>query len=208
MKTHTRINTIRHAKTTYGEQSRYAGWIDAPLSQRGIREAHQAANKLKDMKFDGVISSALCRSIDTARLLVGKRYKIVTSELCNERKYGMLQGLTWEETKKIRPKILFIKVGNDTHSVNPPGAEPFEDLMARAKKFRRFIFKHYRGKSVLIVSHGVFLQQFHGLLRGLNCIESLAEYVSNLDFSSFTMAGYRLIEERTIKLLEQDRYDF
>ena len=86
MKTYTQIHTIRHAKTTYGEQCRYAGWIDTPLSQRGIREAREAAIKLKDMKFDGVVSSALCRSIETARLLVGNRYKIVTSELCNERK--------------------------------------------------------------------------------------------------------------------------
>jgi probable phosphoglycerate mutase len=208
MKPYTYIHTIRHAKTTFGEQHRYAGWIDAPLSQRGIRQAREAAKSLKRMKFDAVVSSALRRSIDTARLLVGRRNAIVTSELCNERNFGVLQGLTWTEALQITPEIMFIQVGNDMHSVNPEGSEPFEDLRIRAKKFHRFIFKHYRGKRVLIVSHGVFLQQFHGLLRGISCIESLADYVSNLEITSFTMAGNRLVEEHSQKLLEGDRDEF
>jgi broad specificity phosphatase PhoE len=204
----TRINTIRHASTTFGDEHRYAGSIDVPLSERGIDEARAARRKLNGITFDAIITSPLRRTAETARLFNGNGTPIVTNDLCVERNFGILQGLTWREAKKIRPKILFIEVGGDTHSVNPPGGEPFEEVRARAKKFRNYIFKNYRGRSVLVVSHGVFLQQFHGLLRGLSCIESLAEYISNLTFTSFEISGRRLLRERSIQLLEYNTTAF
>jgi hypothetical protein len=41
---------------------------------------------------------------------------------------------------------------------------------------------------------------FHGLLRGLNCIESLASFPSNLELARFRFSGERLVEEKIIKL--------
>jgi broad specificity phosphatase PhoE len=204
----TYIHTIRHAKTTFGEQQRYAGTIDAPLSPTGAKEAKAAAVGLRNMKFDVVLTSMKIRALDTARLLVGDSVPIVQCRFCDERNYGTMEGRTILEVKRFKPKILFIKVGNDTHSVNPPGGEPFEDVRERAKKFRRFIFKQYRGSSVLVVSHGVFLQQFHGLLRGKSCIESLADWTSNLEMTSFTLLGNRLLEERSVKMIDKKRSDF
>jgi broad specificity phosphatase PhoE len=119
-----------------------------------------------------------------------------------------MEGHTTLEVKHFKPRIMFVKVGNDTHSVNPPGGEPFEDVRERAKKFRRLIFEQYRGSSVLVVSHGVFLQQFHGLLRGKSCIESLADWVSNLEMTSFIFSGNRLLEERSVKLIDKKQFDF
>jgi len=204
----THIHTIRHAKTTFGEQQRYAGTIDVPLSPTGVREAKAAAAGLRGMKFDTVLTSMKVRAFDTARFLVGHSTPLVQCRFCDERNYGTMEGHTIFEVKHFKPRILFIKVGNDTHSVNPPGGEPFEDVRERAKKFRRLIFRQYRGSSVLVVSHGVFLQQFHGLLRGKSCIESLADWVSNLEMTSFTFSGNRLLEERSVKLTGRKRLDF
>ena len=127
---------------------------------------------------------------------------LVESKLCNERNFGVMEGLTWDEVQHLDPPVLFIEVGNDLHSVNPQGGEPFEDVWERARKFRRFILREYKGSSVLVVSHGVFLQMFHGVLRGLNCIESLAAYPSNLVLFRFRFSGNRLMEEKTYKLAE------
>jgi broad specificity phosphatase PhoE len=205
---HTYIYTIRHAKTTFSEQQRYAGTIDAPLSPTGVRETKAAAAGLMDLKFDVVLSSTKIRAIDTGRFLVGDSAPIVPCRLCDERSYGAMEGHTTLEVKHFKPRIMFVKVGNDTHSVNPPGGEPFEDVRERAKKFRRFIFKKYRGKRVLVVSHTAFLQQFHGVLRGKNCIESLADFVPTLRMISFTFSGNRLLEERPVKLMDKKQFDF
>jgi broad specificity phosphatase PhoE len=86
--------------------------------------------------------------------------------------------------------------------VNPPGGEPFEDVWQRAKKFRRFLFCNYRGSSILVVSHGVFLQMFHGVLRGGNCVESLIAYPSTLELTTFRFRGSRLLDETAVRLLD------
>jgi broad specificity phosphatase PhoE len=85
--------------------------------------------------------------------------------------------------------------------------EPFEDVRVRAKKLRRFIFKQYRGSRVLVVSHTAFLQQFHGVLRGKNCIESLADFISTFKMTLFIFSGNRLIEERSVKLVGKEQFD-
>jgi len=204
----TSISTIRHAQTTYGEQRRYAGTIDVPLSDSGRRDAQVAARHLAAMRFDVVVTSALHRAIETARLLVGDTGAMLQTPLCNERNFGAIQGLTYDEVKALDPPLLFIKVGDDTHSVNPAGGEPFEVLWERAKKFRRLLFREYCGSRILVVSHGVFLQMFHGALRSSTCIESLANYPLTLELTTFTFSGRHLLGEKSSVLsdLEQVRF--
>ncbi len=201
----TEIHTIRHAHTSYNAEKRYAGTIDVSLSEKGIREASGAASRLKELGigFDVVVTSTMKRSIETAHLLLLDGVQFVQSKLCDERKFGIMEGHTWEEVQTFEPRILFVSVGGDLHSVNPQGGEHFEDVWERAKKFRRLLFGKYRGKSILVVSHGVFLQMFHGVLKGSSCIESLADYPSNLELTSFCFSGNRLMEARTEKLIGQ-----
>jgi len=200
MPVETTISTIRHAHTLYNAEKRYAGTLDVSLSDAGIRDARCAAAKLAGQTFDVVITSKQKRSIETGHILVGDTAQFVESKLCNERNFGIMEGLTWDEVHHLEPPVLFIEVGNDTHSVNPKGGEPFEDVWERAKKFRRFIFRHYTGLNVLVVSHGVFLQMFHGVLRGLSCIEALAVYPSNLELFRFRFSDNCLMEEKAFSL--------
>ncbi len=196
----TTINTLRHAHTQYNTERRYAGTVDVPLSEAGIRDAREASAKLSGVKFDIVVTSTLKRSFETAQILVGDAVPIVQSKLCNERNFGVMEGLTWDEIQNLQPPVLLITVGNDLHTVNPKGGEPFEDVWERAKKFHQLLFKEYKGSNILVVSHGVFLQMFHGMLRGLNCIESLGVYPANLELARFRFSGDRLVEEKVARL--------
>lgn len=200
MSIETVIHTIRHGHTKYNAEKRYAGTIDIPLSEKGIKDCQDASPKLANYTFDVIVASTMKRSIETANLLVPGHPTITQSALCNERRFGIMEGRTWDEIQKFDSPILMIDVGNDLHTVNPKGGEPFEDVWQRAKRFRNFLFKNYKGKSVLVVSHGVFLQMFHGVLKDSNCIESLAMFPSNLELASFYFSGSRLIEAITIKL--------
>jgi broad specificity phosphatase PhoE len=199
------ISTIRHSETEFNKEKRYAGTIDVPLNEKGILDAIKASKRLKRAKFDVVITSDLQRSLETAELLINKKIPIVHTPLCNERNYGKLQGLITDQVKLIKPKVLFIEVGGDSHSVNPPEGEPFEILRERAQKFYRFILKNYMGCKILVVSHGTFLQQFNGLLLGKSCIESLAIKVLNLELRTFIFKNYHLISEKSSQLIENSR---
>lgn len=198
------IQTMRHGNTSFNSEKRYAGKIDIPLSEKGIADCKAASLKLSGIAVDVVITSTMQRSVETAHLLLPGGPSCIQSALCNERNFGIMEGHTWDEIRLFDPPILMIEVGKDFHTVNPKGSEPFEDVWQRAKKFHRFLFSNFQGKNILVISHGVFLQMFHGLLRGLSCIESLAVYPANLELYRFTFLGRKLDSEELIKLTDTD----
>jgi len=198
----TSISTLRHAKTDYNDERRYAGSIDIPLSEAGRRQAQEAAAKMKSLRFDAVVTSRLRRAYETAKIIANGTIPIVRTRLCNERNFGILEGLTWDEVQTLDPPVLMISVGNDLHTVNPRNGEPFEEVWQRSGRFRRFLFRQYRGRDILVVSHGVFLQMFHGVLRGLTCIESLAFYPANLQLRRFEFTADCLTKETVVDLAE------
>jgi probable phosphoglycerate mutase len=196
----TNLSTIRHAHTEYNAQRRYAGRRDVPLSAIGVEEARKAAADLVRMHFDLVITSPLARAVQTAEIFANGRVPVKTCDLCTERDFGILEGLTWDEVRNLEPAVLLIQVGYDLHTVNPKGAEPFEDVWQRAREFRRLLFEKHKGAEVMIVSHGVFLQLFNGLLRGLSCIESLAFFPGNLELNRFEFEDEQLVGQSTRRL--------
>lgn len=205
----TRILTIRHGQTDYNLEKRYAGSIDVPLNAKGIEDAKAAAFKLKDYEFDIVITSELKRAIQTAELLIaGRNIQIIQNKLCNERYYGKMQGLNYMEVEEIKPRVLYLKLNNDFHSLNPPAGETFPALRRRAKSFFQFIFQNYSGSDILVVSSSGFMQQLYGLFRGTNWMESLRIEIHNLDCVTFTFEGKKLIDEVAVKLLEEEGNDW
>lgn len=198
----TRITTIRHGQTAYNLENRYAGSIDVPLNEKGIGDAKDAAFKIKDHEFDIVISSKLKRAIQTAELLVaGRNIQIVQNELCNERRYGKMQGLNYIEVEDVKPRILYLKLNNDFHSLNPPEGETFPALRRRAKAFTQFIFQNYMGSHILVVSSSAFMQQLHGLFHGADWVGSLRNNIQNLACITFTFDNRKLVEEKPLKLV-------
>ena len=61
---------VRHGLSIYNDQNRFTGWKDVELNQQGIDEAKQAAELLKDYKFDIAFTSALIRAQDTLELIL------------------------------------------------------------------------------------------------------------------------------------------
>lgn len=194
------ITTLRHARTEFNDEKRYAGSIDIPLSEQGRREAEAVAVKMKDLHFDLIVTSKLRRTHETAKIITDRATPLVRTSLCNERCFGIMEGLTWEDVQTIKPPILMVAVGGDLHTVNPPQGEPFEQVWDRAKRLRQRLFRRYPGQKILLVSHGVFLQMFHGVLRGSNCIESLATYPANLELRRFDFTENKAMVESVLPL--------
>mgnify|MGYP004688514943 FL=1 len=97
---------VRHGQSTYNKQNRFTGWINAKLTEEGIKEAQQAGKILKKQNytFDIAYTSVLKRSEDTLKYILKElgeeNIKIKKTYKLNERHYGALQGLNKQKTKE------------------------------------------------------------------------------------------------------------
>jgi len=89
---------VRHGKTEWSSQNRFAGWADAPLSAAGEEEARGAARSLVagGFRFDLGCTSYLSRAARTLEILLEEMGQadlpVERSWRLNERHYGSLQG--------------------------------------------------------------------------------------------------------------------
>jgi len=188
------ICTVRHGQTGFNVQQRYAGSLDIPLNTVGVKDTLEAAKTLGSLGLgiQVIVSSALRRSIQTAEIL-SQGQPVIRCPIANERNYGEMQGKTVDQVKLLCPPIEYLQSGNDTHSLNPPGGESFPELRDRAEKFYDFLKQHFGSSSILVVSHGVFLQQFHGVILNTTWQDSLALEVPNLCLTCFRFLNGVLI---------------
>jgi 2,3-bisphosphoglycerate-dependent phosphoglycerate mutase len=90
---------VRHGQSTWNQENRFPGWTDVDLSERGGREAHEAAEALRagGYTFDVAFTSVLKRAIRTLWIILDDMGLMWIPVHCswqlNERHYGSLQGL-------------------------------------------------------------------------------------------------------------------
>jgi 2,3-bisphosphoglycerate-dependent phosphoglycerate mutase len=99
-----KIVLMRHGESTWNLANRFTGWVDVDLTEKGVAEARQAGQLLREagFTFDLAYTSVLKRAIrtlwgtldemDLMWLPVRHHWRL------NERHYGALQGLNKAET--------------------------------------------------------------------------------------------------------------
>ncbi|MFH1830433.1 MAG: 2,3-diphosphoglycerate-dependent phosphoglycerate mutase [Pseudomonadota bacterium] len=99
-----KVVLLRHGESTWNKENRFTGWTDVDLSEKGLKEAHDAAAVLmKDgYTFDVAFTSVLKRAIRTLWIVQDDMdlmwIQVHRSWRLNERHYGALQGLNKSET--------------------------------------------------------------------------------------------------------------
>lgn len=136
------IYIVRHGQTDWNLEGRYAGRKDVELNTKGIEEAKNIYNELKNIKFDKVFSSPLKRAYKTAQIICDN--EIITDERLIERCNGELEGKLKEECPS---NIDF----NDPNT--GLGIESIIDFRKRIFGFFDEITKKYKRKNVLVVTH-------------------------------------------------------
>lgn len=64
----TKLIMMRHGQSKWNELNLFTGWVDVPLSQKGIEEALEGGRKIKDIPIDVIATSTLVRAQMTAFL--------------------------------------------------------------------------------------------------------------------------------------------
>lgn len=101
-----KVVLLRHGESTWNKENRFTGWTDVDLSEKGIKEAHNAGQTLKKdgYTFDVAYTSVLKRAIRTLWITMDEMdlmwIPVIRDWRLNERHYGALQGLNKAETAK------------------------------------------------------------------------------------------------------------
>jgi 2,3-bisphosphoglycerate-dependent phosphoglycerate mutase len=119
---------LRHGESIWNKESRFTGWTDVDLSEKGIREAEKAGQVLKERGyiFDVAYTSVLKRAIRTLWIVLDVMdlmwIPVYRSWRFNERHYGALQGLNKAEmAKKFSEEQ--VHIWRRSYDVRPPSLE-------------------------------------------------------------------------------------
>ena len=154
-----RLVLLRHGESQWNLENRFTGWVDVPITPRGIQEAKNAGDKLRGFTFDRAFTSVLARANETLRLAlegIGQsNLPVVKDKALNERMYGELQGLNKAETAKKYGEAQ-VKIWRRSYDIPPPGGESLKDTAERVLPYYEQTIKPYllKGETILIAAHG------------------------------------------------------
>jgi len=187
---------LRHLKSQWNKDNRFAGWVDNPLAKESAMDAKIIAEKLSNTRIDIAYTSPLIRNqetvlrvfenipdhyplflhLDGARMQKWGNFTdisqndvpVYVSENLNERYYGKLQGLNKNEVIA-RYGEQEVQLERRGWRARPPGGESLKDVYKRAIPFfKKYVTKDLeQGKTVLVVaSH--------------NSLRAIVKYVENI----------------------------
>lgn len=156
---------IRHGETEWNASHRIQGQLDSPLTQKGLTQAKETGEKLKNIHFDAIFSSDLLRSKRTAEIInLERNLKIQTEKALRERTFGEHDGIMGNEyTEKIKDlleEFNKLSVEQKWKFKFAKGYESDEELVDRFMIFLREIAIAYHNKTILIVTHGGNIRTF------------------------------------------------
>lgn len=151
----TQIYLVRHGQTQWNREEIFRGTADIPLNESGIREAHLAAESLKERAIKAVFSSPLARAKQTAEAIAGLHgleVRIIEGlkDLC----FGEWQGVSHQAVLERYPE-LFRQWLREPHRVTFPGGESLGAIQSRAvEAVKKVVLKHPE-ETIVMVSHRV-----------------------------------------------------
>ncbi len=119
---------LRHGESEWNAKNLFTGWVDVPLSEKGVEEAKRGGALLKEAGIlpDVVHTSVLRRAITTANLALdaADRHWIPVKRnwRLNERHYGALQGKDKKQTLQEFGEEQFM-LWRRSYDVPPPEVE-------------------------------------------------------------------------------------
>jgi 2,3-bisphosphoglycerate-dependent phosphoglycerate mutase len=188
-----KIVIIRHGESIWNKENIFTGWIDAPLSEKGIDQAKKAGMILKEKGFffDLGFTSVLQRAYNTLDIILKEMdisIPVEKSWRLNERHYGALQGQNKDEVEKKSGKEQ-VELWRRSYNTRPPAeagkgifkyeeikkgevplTESLKDTEERLLPYwqEKIIPAVKEGKKVIISAHGNSIRAMIKNIEGLS----------------------------------------
>jgi 2,3-bisphosphoglycerate-dependent phosphoglycerate mutase len=130
-----RLFVFRHAETTDNSRGIFSGWRDPEITLRGLSQAQEIAEQLRQDKIDYAFTSHLKRARRTLRIVLKNHSAIpvFTDDRLIERCYGLLQGKSKRKVAMERPEW-FAKIHRG-YDFPPPEGESLKMVENRTLPF-------------------------------------------------------------------------
>ncbi|MDM7922193.1 MAG: histidine phosphatase family protein [Pyrinomonadaceae bacterium] len=149
----TKLYLVRHGQSAGNAEGRFGGHGPTPLSELGLKQAETTARYLAKEGIHAIYSSDLARAVQTAEELSKLvNVPVTTAKAFRERHVGVLEGLTFDESKANHPDDYYALVNRNVHHVITKG-ESYRDLLQRATGELWNILREHQGKRVAVFSH-------------------------------------------------------
>ncbi len=165
---------IRHGQSVWNAENRFTGWTDVDLSDKGVKEAEEAGNELRNQVIGIVHTSDLIRAKRTAEIViqanVSSKDTVTKSDWrLNERNYGALQGLNKAETAE-KHGAEQVRIWRRSFDVAPPEGESLEMTAKRTiPYFEEEILPDLEsGVNVMVSAHGNSLRSIVMHIEGIS----------------------------------------
>ncbi len=140
----------RHGETSGNVNHIMQGQTQGELTEKGILQAKELAERLSAVNIDIFLSSDLKRAIDTCNIIAAPYGgKIITTPLLRERDWGSFTGRYIPDLKD---------------EPWPDDIENLDTLLDRAARFISYVKEKYPGKTVLAVGHGIINKAIQAVL--------------------------------------------
>ncbi|MEQ1681698.1 MAG: histidine phosphatase family protein [Nitrospira sp.] len=160
----TTIYLVRHGESQLNLEKHVSGQLDTPLSPEGHRLSRVLAEQLCDVRFTGIYTSALRRTVETARPTATVHGLTIQNHAAfNEQHFGVLEG-RFRDERDAEAEALWKARKQDKRFHRIPGGERFIDLAERVKDALRDILAHEVGGTILIVGHRNTNRALFGML--------------------------------------------
>jgi 2,3-bisphosphoglycerate-dependent phosphoglycerate mutase len=174
---------VRHGESRWNLCNRFTGWIDVPLSEKGIKEAEACAVHCKKYEYSAAFTSNLTRAQETLLIILSQqertgvfqhdhdlRYSrwirdsnrcsgsdipVFASAALNERHYGALQGMEKGAAEKKYGKEK-VRAWRRGYTDKPPRGESLEEAHARMHPhlMKKILPRVKRGENIIVTAHG------------------------------------------------------
>ena len=152
MNKETTLYLVRHGETVDNVNQIMQGQTQGQLTERGIEQARELAQQMKETPIDVFFASDLQRAIDTCRIIAEAHGKsVVTTPLLRERDWGGFTGLFIPDLKD---------------RTWPDDIETIGQMKERARQFLDLLRKEYAGCRVLAVGHGIMNKAIQSVFYG------------------------------------------
>ena len=172
-----KVYIVRHGQVPHNALKQY-NTSDEDLNELGIQQAEELKDKIKDMKFDVIISSPLIRAKHTANI-ININNEIIFDDRLKERSCGDLSGKPLEVTNRE-------EYWNYNATIQYGTSENIKLFFERVYNFLDELkTKDYN--NVLIVAHSGVSKAFSGYFEGIKDGKFLNRGLKNCEIKEYEM---------------------
>lgn len=142
-----KLYVVRHGQTNCNKENKYNGTLDEDINEVGIEQAKKVSEQVELLDIDLIICSQLLRTRHTCEIINKNNIPIIYDERLEERNCGKL-------TNEDLGEFYYTDYWNYYSTASVDGLESIQDLFKRVRDFIDEIKEKYKGKNILLVTHG------------------------------------------------------